>query len=162
MKKKDKDKRFFKIWKPISLLSVDIKLVSKGLAECLKNVLPSLISPNQTAYVNGRFINKGRGLMTDLWKISDSLKTKVLLLRVNIEKIFDIVNYNSLSKVLWYQLRLWSSIKWISILFHNQESCVINGYRTAQYFSLKIGIRQGDPISTYLFFLVLEIAFIFI
>ena len=162
MKKKDKDKRFFKIWKPISLLSVDIKLVSKGLVECLKNVLPSLISPNQTAYVNGRFINKGRRLMTDLWKISDSLKTKVLLLILNIEKIFDIVNHNSLSEVLWYQSRLKSSIKWISILFKNQESCVINGDRTTQYFALKIVIRQGDPISTYLFFLVLEIAFIFI
>lgn len=100
--------------------------------------------------------------MTDLWKISDSLKTKVLLLILNIEKIFDIVNHNSLSEVLWYQSRLKSSIKWISILFKNQESCVINGDRTTQYFALKIVIRQGDPISTYLFFLVLEIAFIFI
>ena len=52
--------------RPISLLSVDTKLVSKGLAECLKNVLPSLISPNQTAYVNGVFINGGRSFITNL------------------------------------------------------------------------------------------------
>ena len=53
-------------------------------------------------------------------------------------------------------------IKWIQILLRNQESSIINGGTTTKYFKLQKGTRQGDPISAYLFILVLEIAFIFI
>ena len=41
----------------------------------------------------------------------------------------------------------------------NQESCIINGGKSSKYFNLKKGIRQGDPISTYIFILVLEVVF---
>ena len=44
----------------------------------------------------------------------------------------------------------------------NQESCVINGGTTTNYLKLERSTREGDPISAYLFILVLEIAFLFI
>ena len=44
----------------------------------------------------------------------------------------------------------------------NQESCIISGGRTKNYFSLERGTRQGDSISAYIFILVLEITFLFI
>ena len=50
-------------------------------------------------------------------------------------------------------------IKRIKTLLNNQESCIINGGFTTKYFKLDKGTRQGDPISAYLFFLVLEIVF---
>ena len=49
--KKDRDKRFVKKWRTISLLNVYTKTLSKSLAEKQKNVLRELISSNQTAYV---------------------------------------------------------------------------------------------------------------
>ena len=52
--KKDRDKRFIKNWRPISLLNVDSKIISKALSEKLKEVLPDLISSQQTAYVKNR------------------------------------------------------------------------------------------------------------
>ena len=46
------------------------------------------------------------------------------------------------------------------MLLKNQESCVINGENTSQYFKLEKGTRQGDQISAYLFIIVLEVIFL--
>ena len=48
-------------------------------------------------------------------------------------------------------------VSWIETLISKQESCVINGGNTTQYFHLERGARQGDPISVYIFILVLEV-----
>ena len=50
-------------------------------------------------------------------------------------------------------------IKIVKTLLNNQETCITNGGFTAKYFKLDKGTRQGDPISAYLFILVLEVVF---
>ena len=50
-------------------------------------------------------------------------------------------------------------IEWIKLLLNDQEPCVINGKKTSKYFKLERGTRQGDPISAYLFIIVLEVVF---
>ena len=49
---KDRDKRFIKNWRPISILIVDIKLISKVLDSHLKSVISTIVNENQVAYVN--------------------------------------------------------------------------------------------------------------
>ena len=71
IEKKDRDKRFIKNWRPISLLNVDTKIISKAMALRLKNVLPSIISTNQTAYVNKRCISESGRLISDILEICD-------------------------------------------------------------------------------------------
>ena len=44
IEKKGRDKKLIKNWRPISLLNIDTKRISKVLADRLKNVPPSLIS----------------------------------------------------------------------------------------------------------------------
>ena len=80
---------------------------------------------------------------------------------VDIEKAFDSINHCFLFKVLEKYGFEKDFIKWIKILLQNQESCIINGGTTTNYFKLEKGTRQGDPISAYLFILVLEIVFLF-
>ena len=46
---------------------------------------------------------------------------------------------------------------WIETLISKQESCVINGDNTTQYFHLERGPCQGNPISVYIFILALEV-----
>ena len=59
IEKKDRDKKFIKNWRPVSLLNVDVKLVSKVLSNRIKNLLRNLISTNKNAYVANRFISEG-------------------------------------------------------------------------------------------------------
>ena len=65
--KKYKAENLIKNGTPISLLNIDRKFISKVLAERLKNVLPSLISSDQTAYVKGRFISERDRLTFDVF-----------------------------------------------------------------------------------------------
>ena len=66
LEKKDKDKRYIQNRRPISLINFDAKLLSKVLAERLKSVLPSLIMPDQTAYVVNRFLGESVRLISDV------------------------------------------------------------------------------------------------
>ena len=70
IEKKDRDKRFIQNWRPISLLNVDLKIISKALSEKLKKVLPDLISSQQTAYVKNRHIGESGRLISDIIEIS--------------------------------------------------------------------------------------------
>ena len=69
IEKKDKDKLKIKNWRPISLLNVDLKIVSKALAKRIKDVLPSIIGSEQTAYVKNRFIGEGGRLISDILEV---------------------------------------------------------------------------------------------
>ena len=59
LEKAGKDKTYIKNWRPISLINFDSKLFSKTYAERLKASMPSLVHPNQVAYVKKRFIGEG-------------------------------------------------------------------------------------------------------
>ena len=65
-----------KNWRPISLVNIHAKLISKILAKRTKNYLPSLISSNQTAYVDKRFISEGGRLIFEIVQMADLLKIR--------------------------------------------------------------------------------------
>ena len=100
IEKLDRDKRFIKNWRPISLLNVDTKIISKVLSGRIKEVLPSLISSNQTAYVDGRIISESGRLISDILEITDLSKQNGILLTIDIEKAFDSVKHAFLISVL--------------------------------------------------------------
>ena len=50
-----------------------------------------------------------------------------------------------------------SFCSWIKTFYNDISSCIINNGHSPDYFKLGRGVRQGDPLSTYLFILVLEL-----
>ena len=46
---------------------------------------------------------------------------------------------------------------WIMLCYQNIESCVLNNGRASNFFALKRGVRQGCPLSPYIFLLCVEI-----
>ena len=53
IEKKDKDKRLLKNWRPISLINVDFKIISKVMAMWLESILPFLVHHSQNAFIKG-------------------------------------------------------------------------------------------------------------
>ena len=93
-------------------------------------------------------------------EISDTLKLDGILATIDIQKAFDSVDHSFLISTLERYRFSNRFLKWVKILLKNQESCIINGGNTTKHFKLEKGTRQGDPISAYLFILVLEIVYL--
>ena len=121
----------------------------------MKNVLPNLIKSDQTAYVANRFIGESARPISDILEITQTLNINGFLVTVDIEKAFDSMDHAFLFAVLEKYGFGASFIQWIKVILKNQECSVINGGITTGYFSLQRGARQGDPMSAYLFILVL-------
>ena len=84
--------------------------------------MASLVSENQSAYVNNRFISEGGRLISGILEIIDSFQIDGLLMTIDIEKAFDYINHFSLIFVLKRYGFADDFIKWIKILLKKQES----------------------------------------
>ena len=134
IEKRGKDKRYIRNWRPISLLNVDTKILSKALASRLKKVIAQLISHDQTAYVPKRNICESIRLTSDLFEYADSHPISAYMVTADIEKAFDSVDQNVLFATL-KKIGLGPEfISWVRVLTKNQESCIINNGKTTKYF----------------------------
>ena len=126
LEKKDKDRRFIKNWRPISLINVDVKIASKAIARRLKLIVPHIIHSNQNGFNKGRSILDGVRTIEDLleWaKLTDSSGT---LLAVDFQKAFDFLDHYFLIKVLERFNFGPYFLQWVKTFYTNVSSCVLN------------------------------------
>ncbi len=154
---KNKTCHLLKNWRPISLLNTDYTILAKLIANRLKTVLPLLINNDQTGYLRKRFIGENIRLLQDISFFTKQTHTTTLFLSIDFEKAFYSFNWNFLLKVLKHVNFGEKIIGYIKMMYNNIESTIINNGRTRGYFKLERGIRQGCPLSAYLFILTIEI-----
>ena len=98
LEKKGKDQLDIAIWRPITLLNVDYKLLTKLLGERLKTVLPSLIHPNQNGFVPGGNIFFTSQTIRDLLFHCKKENIDLILLALDYTKAFDSVDFEYIFK----------------------------------------------------------------
>ena len=157
IEKKDKDKQDLSNWRPISLINVDVKIGSKAIAKRLEKVLPNIIHYNQCAYVKGRTIFDAVRTIEDVMEFSQRYNLEGRMICIDFKKAFDTVSRDFLFRTLTSFGFGPSLLQWIHKFYNNISSCVINNGFSTQPFAVERGVRQGDPLSAYLFIIVLEI-----
>ena len=146
-----------KNWRPITLLTTDYKILTKALANRLRNVLPMIIHTDQTACIKGRTIDDNASLIRDAIYYAYETNKKLAIVTIDQLKAFDRVDYGFLFKTLAKFGFGHQFIKWIKILYKQVCSSVkVNGWMTA-FIDLERGLRQACPLSMPLYILTAEI-----
>ena len=89
---------FLQNWRPISLLNVDYKILTKVISKRIKNVLPSIIHENQSGFVPGRKIEQAINIIQDIMNYTEHKKLSGFLLFIDFEKAFDYHIYDKMSR----------------------------------------------------------------
>ena len=143
-------------YRPISLVGGLYKILAKVLASRLKKVVSKVVSPTQNAFVEGRQILDATLIANEA--IDSLLKGDEagVLCKLDLEKAYDHINWDFLLTVMQ---KMGFGEKWVGwirwCISTASFSVLINGSPVG-FFQSTRGLRQGDPISLYLFVLGME------
>ncbi|KAA0049769.1 non-LTR retroelement reverse transcriptase-like protein [Cucumis melo var. makuwa] len=145
-------------FRPISCCNVLYKCISKILVDRLHVWLPSFISSNQSAFILGRSIIENILLCQELvgGYHLNSGKPRCTL-KVDLQKAYDSVNWNFLFGLL---IAIGTPLKFVSwirtCVTSPMFSIMINGSLEGVFHGRK-DVRQGNPLSPFLFVMVMEV-----
>ena len=156
IRKKDRDPTVVKNFRPISLMNVDVKILTRLIAGRVEGTLKEFIGEEQLAFVKGRNITEGTRLIDYVIEDCKNKNEPAIVVAFDFCKAFDSIAHAYLWKLLEHLGYPHELINMIKTLYNGAESAVMNNGLTTKYFPLGRSCRQGDALSPYLFIIAIE------
>ncbi|GLT37826.1 hypothetical protein SLA2020_121150 [Shorea laevis] len=145
-------------FRPIGLCNVIYKIVTKIIVFRLKPIMGDLISPLQASFIPGRKGVDNVFILREFVYSFNKRKGRVgdMIVKLDLEKAYDRIEWSFIREALLFFKFPPTLIKIImSCISSTKFSILING-GISDSFQPSRGIRQGDPLSPYLFMLCVE------
>lgn len=143
-------------YRPISLLNVDYKICAKVLANRIKLVLDHVIHTDQSGFITHGDIGENVLLSQAIIDFCEEQQKDGYLVFLDWEKAFDRVDHDFMLRVLERMGFGTFFVGAVRALYTNVSSCICINQCISQSFPIHGGVRQGCPLSPYLFIVVLE------
>jgi ribonuclease HI len=145
-------------FRPISLCNTVYKIVTKIIVSRIRPILNNLISPYQTAFVPGRRGVDNVIIAQELIHTIQKKKGRLghFILKIDLEKAYDRIEWSFIREVLILFKFPMSLVQLILECISSSSCAILYNGGQMDFFQPTRGIRQGDPLSPYIFILCME------